>query len=243
MNDKRELFDPKSEWSEVALDAAGVALDVAEVSIPYWKEAVGAFGTIRKHRVHRFLATLNTLERGFAEQDKGAIKKHIESGPGQELLSDFVQSATSARSERHSFVLAFAYAERARGKMTEEQARYICASLDGLDETDLDRFLLLCDRPNSGESDHEYPNYPYRVEILSKEVLSGDKELAAAFSEESLIGFVNNMIRRNLFLPDYTFDRGTPGHWTSIYGLDSRAVIIRDTLRDFDPKSETSSDK
>ena len=210
-------FDPLEAGAELAIR-----------QLPYGGSVIDAYRYFQNTRAHLFLTQLNLEGESLSGPDAGKLKDFVESDIGRDLLAEFAANAVSTSSRVAAVVLGIVYARCSAGKLEAEAAQRICSSLDGADDLIVDHFLLLCDRPEEDEANKEYPDAPYKTTILSQSVI--DSEFAGRLTATDAISSVNELIRRRLFLPDYTFDRATPGHWTSIYGLSDTGQVVRDLV-------------
>ena len=208
---------------------------IAIEALPYGSTVLNAFRTFQETRAVLFLENLKKQEDLLEEKEKAKFNKFIESDSGKEVLAEFVAKTISTSSKLASIALAIAYSKHSSAIFDKSTALFICSAINGIDDLLIEHFLMLCDKPEEYNQKQGYTDPPYNIVIMSQKVIDEDESLSSRLNGEQLISSVNELIRRRIFLPDYTFDRATPGHWTSIFGLSQNGKIIRDLL--FEAKS------
>ena len=219
MSKSKSIINQAKKFGEITIGA-----------LPYGSTVLDAFRIFQETRAILFLENLKKYEDELEGEKKQKFLNFVESNNGKEILAEFVAKTISTSSKLVSIALALAYSKLSSNVISKGTALYICSALNGIDDELIDHFLLLCNKPEENQEEQGYGNPPYKIMILSQKLIDSDSELSNNLNAEQVISSVNELIRRRIFLPDYTFDRATPGHWTSIYGLSENGKIIREII-------------
>lgn len=204
------------------LDELGTTIQECNKVIPYVKHAFEAYKYIRGKRMLRFF--ISAIPSSMSEIDKEKFKGYIESKTGKEMLLEYSDSVLQTSSEIAIAALGLLYGDTGK-KYDNEFKRIACFSLKGATDDLIEAFMILSSIEKNEKS-------PYPIVTLSQNVFEASPNLKSVLrTPEDVFAYVHELIRRGLFLPDPTPNRGAiAGTWFICFGCTNISDKLRDLI-------------
>lgn len=193
--------------------------------IPYLKVTWKAYKFVQQKRIVLFLKAMNETSGGANSKDKEKFSKYINSNLGKELLSEYADTAIRTSSIVAIAALGILYGDMDDSRYPAGFKRLACFALQGSTDHLVEAFVTLVDLPPSSTVG------PYPIHSLSQDTLESSQELERIIGNaEDAFAYVNDMIRRGLFLPDYAPSRSAGGGWFINFGCTEISHNLRDLV-------------
>ena len=182
--------------------------------VPYAKNIVSAYKWAKKKRIVYFLRTLNQEISEWNFEQKEKFEKHILSGAGSELLSEYSDTVLRTSSRIGISSLALLYSDVSNDIYDSSFKRTACYAIEGINDISIEMFLLLMSLPIKHQDEK-----PYIIHFLKEEDIKNSNELNNLIGNpDNIFALVNGLIRRGILLPDHTSGRLSGRTWSCIYG-------------------------
>ena len=193
--------------------------------VPYAKHVLTAYKFIRKKRFVLFLKAINAAEDELGEKERQRFAKYVNSNLGKELLSEYADTVLRTSSLTAIAALGILYADIRDSKYTPDFKRLACLAIQGSTDKLVDVFIALCSvAPESTGG-------PYPVRSISQDIMGSNNELCRLIgTAEDAFAFVNELIRRGMFLPDHAPSRVGGGKWFVNFGCTDISHSLRDLM-------------
>lgn len=193
-------------------------LEAASKLFPYVRQALTAYQWVKRKRMSLFLRTLAKSEEKLDDRQKETFKRIISSEGGKELLAEYADSVIRTSSQTSIAALAILYGDVENEKYPAAFKSVAAIALEGISETAIDLFLALTQGQRvSRLVDDEGP---YKIYFCSDHLLSFFPHLSHLRGQpEETVIIVNELIRRNLLLPDRPQARIAGDDFSIPYGL------------------------
>jgi hypothetical protein len=155
---------------------------------------------MRTTRIKRFLHSLASAAEELNEKQRKKLSDIISSDAGAELLAEYADSVVRTSSQTAIAGLALLYADVNEERYSRDFKASACLSLQGISENLIEIFLQLSRAPEVATPiEGVYP-----VVICNQALVDNLPELGKLLAKpEQRIAYVNELIRRGFFLPDY----------------------------------------